>query len=263
MASVAPYGRFVWYDLVTTDAAAAVAFYTAVVGWGTDVWSQSGSTYTMWTANNIPLGGIMAMPADAKARGEMPHWLAYVSTPDTDAMVRQATTLGARVLVPPTDIPTVGRFAMIADPVGALIAPFSPNQPAAPSDARPQIGAFSWHELATDKPDAAFGFYHATCGWAKTDSMDMGAHGTYQMFGWPAPSIGGIYGRPPGQSGPTAWLHYVRVGDLDRAVATVKAKGGTLCNGPMEVPGGDRIAQCQDPQGAAFALHEVKSPSAA
>jgi uncharacterized protein len=249
-------GRFVWYDLVTTDPVAAEQFYTAVIGWGTEAWKQNGSTYTMWTADKIPLGGIMTMPADAKARGEMPHWLAYVSTPDTDAMVQQATSLGARVLVPPTDIPTVGRFAMIADPVGALIAPFSPNQPPSPADGPPRIGTFSWHELATNDPARAFAFYHATCGWEKTDAMDMGPMGVYQMFGWPAPSVGGIYGRPPGQAAaPAAWLHYVRVADLDRAVATVQAKGGTLFNGPMEVPGGDRIAQCRDPQGAAFALH--------
>jgi predicted enzyme related to lactoylglutathione lyase len=247
-------GRFIWYDLVTTDPEAAEQFYAAVLGWGTEAWKQDGSTYTMWTANGTPLGGIMTMPTDAKMRGEMPHWLAYVSTPDTDAMVAQATSLGARVLVPPTDIPTVGRFAMIADPHGAFVAPFTPSRPATPAPAAAPIGHFSWHELATSDPTAAFAFYHATCGWEKTESMDMGPMGTYQMFGWPAPSIGGIYARPAGQSGPVAWLHYVRIQDLDQAIATVQAKGGKLCHGPHDVPGGSRVAQCQDPQGAAFAL---------
>jgi predicted enzyme related to lactoylglutathione lyase len=248
-------GRFVWYDLVTTDSTAAEKFYGAVMGWGTEAWTQDQSTYTMWTANGTPLGGIMTMPADAKMRGEMPHWLAYVSTPDTDAMVAQATSLGARVLVPPTDIPTVGRFAMIADPHGAFVAPFTPSRPATPAPGAAPIGHFSWHELATSDPTAAFAFYSATCGWEKTESMDMGPMGTYQMFGWPAPSIGGIYARPAGQVGPVAWLHYVRVPDLDRAVAAVQAHGGKLCHGPHDVPGGSRVAQCQDPQGAAFALH--------
>jgi predicted enzyme related to lactoylglutathione lyase len=251
-------GRFVWYDLVTTDPAAAERFYGAVVGWGTDLWNQNGSTYTMWTASGTPIGGIMRMPADAKARGEMPHWLAYVSTPDTDAMVAQATKLGARVLVPPTNIPTVGRFAMIADPHGAFIAPFTPSRPAGPSEGPPGIGHFSWHELATSDPVSVFAFYEATCGWQKTESMDMGPMGTYQMFGWPEPSIGGIFGRPPDESdAPSAWLHYIRVPNVERAIEMVKGQGGTLCNGPMDVPGGHRIAQCQDPQGAAFALHAV------
>jgi uncharacterized protein len=253
-------GRFVWYDLVTTDPAAAERFYAAVVGWGTEVWKQDASTYTMWTASGIPLGGIMMMPADAKMRGEMPHWLAYVTTPDTDAMVTQATKLGARVLVPPTDIPTVGRFAMIADPHGALIAPFTPSRPATPIEDPPPVGRFSWHELATSDPAAAFAFYHTTVGWQKTDAMDMGPMGTYQMFGWPTPSVGGIFGRPAGQSGPpAAWLHYVRVPDVDRAIVTVQTKGGKLCHGPHDVPGGSRVAQCVDPQGAAFALHSVKT----
>ena len=252
------FGRFVWYDLVTPNPAGAEQFYMAVLGWGTDVWKQngSGSNYTMWTANKIPIGGLMAMPADAQARGERPHWLAYVSTPDTDAMVRQSASLGARVLVPPTDIPGVGRFAMIADPLGAFIAPFTPNQPAAPAVETPSIGQFSWHELATDDPAAAFAFYRATCGWEKTERMDTGHEGVYQMFGWPAPSIGGIHARFPGQRGPTAWLHYVRVADVGRAIDVVKTKGGKLCHGPIDVPG-SRIASCEDPQGAAFALQQM------
>jgi predicted enzyme related to lactoylglutathione lyase len=107
---------------------------------------------------------------------------------------------------------------------------------------------------------AAFAFYEATCGWKKTDAMDMGPEGVYQMFGWPAPSVGGIYGTPREKAGtPAAWLHYVRVADVDRAASIVVAKGGTIRNGPMDVPGGSRIVMCADPQGAAFALHAIKA----
>ena len=57
---------------------------------------------------------------------------------------------------------------------------------------------------------------------------------------------------------PTAWLLYFRVPDVHAAAGRVKANGGAVVNGPMEVPGGDWIVQCTDPQGAAFALHSTK-----
>ncbi len=84
--------------------------------------------------------------------------------------------------------------------------------------------------------------------------MDMGEAGIYQMFGRGAHPIGGMFNRP--QEMPvSAWLHYIRVADVEVAVDKVKELGGTLLSGPMEVPGGDKVAQCRDPQGVAFALH--------
>ena len=57
------------------------------------------------------------------------------------------------------------------------------------------------------------------------------------------------------RTAPPNWLQYIAVDSADRAAERVTANGGTIMNGPMDVPGGDRIAQCMDPQGAAFAVH--------
>jgi predicted enzyme related to lactoylglutathione lyase len=85
--------------------------------------------------------------------------------------------------------------------------------------------------------------------------MDMGPeHGVYHMYKGNGRTLGGMMNRH-GEM-PVAWLHYVRIPDLDRAVATVKEKGGQVVVGPMDVPGGDRVAVCLDPQGGAFALHQ-------
>ncbi len=248
-----PRGRFVWYELLTSDPDAARRFYGAIVGWGTRAW-EGDASYVMWTNNDEPLGAVMALPAEVKQAGIPPHWLAYVGTPDVDATAKQAKTLGGKVLKAPVDIPTVGRFAVLADPQGAVFAAFTPLGETPGHDGPPQRGEFSWVELATTDHTAAFDFYHALFGWQKTDAMDMGEAGVYQMYGRKGRSLGGMFNKPPEMPGP-AWLCYAMVASADAAAEKVKTLGGKVLNGPMDVPGGGRIAQCLDSQGAAFAVH--------
>lgn len=253
MTEAKPRGRFVWFDLMTTDPAVAPAFYTQVTGWGTSEWP--GTDYTMWTSEGAPLGGVMKLSSDASGP---PHWLGYISTPDVDATVRQAVDLGARALVPPADIPTVGRYAVLTDPHGAVFAAFTPEGPAAGHEGEAQLREFSWHELATHDYPAAFRFYERLFGWEKTTAMDMGEAGVYQMYGRNGVVLGGMFNASPKMPGPPGWLHYVLVDDVNRAVDAVKAGGGQVLMGPVEVPNGEWIAQCVDPQGANFAVHARK-----
>lgn len=250
MAEDKPRGRFVWFDLMTPDPARAIEFYTKVIGWGTTAWEGGPKPYTMWTNSSMPIGGVMDVPA-----GAPPHWMAYISTPDTDATVKQAESLGAKVLHPATDIPTVGRFAVLADPQGAAFAVFTSTSQEPGHEGPAQIGEFSWHELATREAPAAFRFYQQLFGWEKTTAMDMGDAGTYQMYGRNGLELGGIYNKPAEMPGPPAWTHYIRVDDVNRAAEATKANGGQIVNGPMEVPGGDWIFNAIDPQGAMFAVH--------
>lgn len=248
MADVKSRGRFVWHDLMTTDLEKAKAFYTRVIGWGTQVW-EGPQPYTMWTAGGAPVGGLMTLPAAEKAP---PHWLGYISTPDVDGTVAQAQGLGATVLVKPTPIPKVGSFAVLADPQGAVFSAFTPNAEG------PEVqghGQFSWHELMTTDYKAAFKFYHAIFGWETSAEHDMGEIGVYLLFGRDGHDIGGMFNTPPGVPAPPNWLQYIAVDSADRAAERVTANGGMVMNGPMDVPGGDRIAQCLDPQGGAFAVH--------
>jgi predicted enzyme related to lactoylglutathione lyase len=149
----------------------------------------------------------------------------------------------------------VGRFAVMSDPQGAVFAIFTPAGQAPGHEGAPELGEFSWHELATTEPPAAFRFYEKLFGWEKTTAMEMGELGTYQMYGRAGVELGGIFPKPPQMPGPPAWLHYIMVDDADKAAEITTASGGTVVNGPMDVPGGDRIAQLMDPHGAFFALH--------
>ena len=249
-------GRFLWYELMTTDPEAAKAFYADVVGWGAAPWDGGGQPYTMWMNGEAPVGGLMELPAEAAAAGAPPHWLAYIGTPDLDATVSRAQELGAKVIVPTMEIPEVGRMTILADPQDAVFAAYQPASEV-PPEAPPEVGTFSWHELATSDEKGAWSFYSDLFGWETTEEMDMGDLGVYHMYGrpgrWP---LGGIFNRPPDMP-LSAWCLYVKVPDCNAALDAVRTGGGQVLNGPIEVPGGDLIAQCMDPQGAAFCVHQA------
>jgi predicted enzyme related to lactoylglutathione lyase len=246
---------------MTTDPEAAGKFYKKVIGWETQKWEGGGADtqYTMFTNAGTHLGGVMPLPEQARAAGAPPHWLAYTATPDIDRTVADAKKKGARVHVEPTEIPTVGKFAVLADPQGAAFALFTTDREFPGHDGPAKKGEFSWHELMTTDHEAAFDFYHDLFGWEKTDAMDMGEMGVYQMYGRNGMPIGGMFNKTADMPFPPNWLHYVRVDDVHKTAEQIKQNGGQIINGPMEVPGGDWIAQCMDPQGGMFAIHHTKS----
>jgi predicted enzyme related to lactoylglutathione lyase len=107
---------------------------------------------------------------------------------------------------------------------------------------------------------AAMKFYQQAFGWQPGESMDMGKMGQYQMFNRPHGTIGGMMNKPAEMANvPPNWVIYFRVPDVDSAAERITANGGKIVNGPMEVPGGDRVVIATDPQGAAFGLHAKKA----
>lgn len=249
------HGRFTWYELMTLDPAAAQSFYGDVVGLGTQAWEGGDKPYTMWMAGDRPLGGVMTLPDEAKAAGAPPHWIAYIGSDDIDATAAKAKELGGDVVVGPMAIPKVGRFAVMKDPQGAVFAAIQPEGEMHPVE-QDRPGSVGWNELMTSDNAAAYSFYQALFGWDKTDAMDMGEAGTYQMYGLGGGSFGGMMVSPPNHPAPPMWLYYFNVADLDASLAKAKARDAKLLNGPMDVPGGGRIAQLLDPQGVAFAVYQ-------
>ena len=248
-------GRFVWHELMTTDTSAAATFYKKVVGWKTQSWPQDKS-YTLFVAGKMPVAGLMTLPGEAKAMGAPPSWISYIGTADVDGRSARLEKLGGKILRAAWNIPTVGRVAIVQDAQGAVFGLYTPEQ-AGPADARPSLGEFSWHELATTDPAAGLAFYQDLFGWEKTSSMDMGPEmGSYDMFGLNGVPMGGVFRRPPNV--PSHWLPYAMVPDSKKAGKTIGALGATIVNGPMEVPGGDWIVAGIDRQGAAFAVHSLK-----
>jgi predicted enzyme related to lactoylglutathione lyase len=261
-------GRFVWHELMTTDMKSAGAFYSKIIGWKTQHWGKDlsgGGEYTLFVSGKRQLAGLMALPDDAKKMGMPPNWFTYIGTTDVDETARLAASLGATVLRAPQDIPDTGRFAVVQDPQGATFGIFKSNQPAG-ADGAPEVGDFSWHELATTDAKAAFDFYRRLFGWVETSAMDMGPMGVYQMFGQSKDRpLGGLFNKPKEMPGPPTWLPYIRIPDARKSAEAIAKGGAKVINGPMEVPGGDWITQAMDLQGAMFAVHSIASapPAAA
>ncbi|HTK87807.1 MAG TPA: VOC family protein [Nitrospiraceae bacterium] len=250
-----PNGQFIWYDLITTDPSAAQRFYGEVAGWGTADYDNVPG-YTMFTNNGEPGGGYVKA-GDGGMGDAPPHWLPYVGVPNVDQTAARAKELGGQVVSGPADIPNTGRYAIIADPYGAVIAIFTPSTPGEPKDLPPARGQFSWNELTSSDNTGAMDFYQKIFGWEKQDQMDMGAMGTYIMYGKNGKMYGGMMNAAPGM--PIAWLPYVMVDSADKAAERSTAAGGSTILPPMEVPGGDRVAVLRDPQGAAVGVHSRKS----
>jgi predicted enzyme related to lactoylglutathione lyase len=253
-------GQFVWYELMTTDTGAAARFYADVVGWTPRAFGGP-MDYTVLEAGGVGQGGIMKLPQEAADMGTPPCWLGYIDVEDVDAAAEKLKAKGGRVWREPTDIPEIGRFAVVADPQGATFILFQVNpRPAPPQPAEGTPGTVGWRELMTSDWEAALAFYSDMFGWTKDAPHDMGQMGVYQLFAYGGRQAGGMMNKPPFlASAPPFWNYYIYVDSVTAAVDRVKAGGGSVMNGPMEVPGGQWVIQARDPQGAAFCLLSDKA----
>lgn len=245
-------GKILWYELLTTDMKAAEAFYTKVVGWTVSSFEGAPQPYDMFMRTaEAPAAGVMDIPEGMEFP---PRWEMYVGVEKLEDAVAHIERLGGQALGPVIDVPTIGRMRTMMDPQSAVFAIYESTSPQ-PPEADRQVGEASWHELLTTDAEAAMTFYTDLFGWTPTEAMDMGPMGKYHMFGRTFP-LGGMMNKPAELAQvPSHWGIYFRVPDVDAAAERVKANGGQVLNGPMEVPGGDRVVNCMDPQGAAFSLH--------
>jgi hypothetical protein len=247
-------GKFVWYDLMTTDSKAAESFYRSVIGWDAKDSGMTDRSYTLLSVGPTMVGGLMPIPDAARAHGARPVWTGYIGVDDVDAYAARVKSAGGAVHRAPEDIPGVGRFAGVADPHGATFNLFKGNRDEEPAPAAPGTpGYVGWHELHAGDGASAFAFYSGLFGWTKAEAMDMGAMGVYQIFATGGAPCGGMMTKPPETPAPL-WRYYFNVDAIDAAVARVKDAGGQIVHGPMEVPGGSWIANCLDLQGAMFAV---------
>jgi uncharacterized protein len=253
-------GDFIWYELLTTDADGAKAFYDAVVGWTVETQSQLPNGYRIiGRSDGKSAGGILPLTAEMQQHGARPAWLGYIQVEDLDRSVSAIEGAGGKALMPAFDIPNIGRVALVADPQGAafyIMNPIPPaNAPNAKSDvfSPEQAQHVRWNELGTSGQDEAIAFYSGQFGWKQEGEMDMGEMGKYRFIQANGVAIGAIMRKPP-QLPMSAWTYYIGVDDIDRAAGAVDERGGRVVHGPIEIPGGEFALNAIDPQGAAFGL---------
>jgi hypothetical protein len=245
--------KFVWYDLMTPDVKSAAAFYEKVIGWKVADSGMPGMDYWIITINGDQVGGMMPPPPMAK--NDPPVWNGYIHSDDVDADSKKAAKLGGKIFQEPMDIPGVGRFSVIADPAGATFLLFKGNGEAPKEFEMGTPGHIAWRELTHDGFDKVWPFYEKMFGWTKSEAYELGPDYTYQTFGAGGDGMtGGMGPKMPGTDTPPSWEYYFAVSMLDAALNVAKANGGKVLHGPMEVPGGVWVVNCQDPHGARFSL---------
>lgn len=217
--------------LRTTDAEGARAFYASVLG-----------------ARALH---IVPLHEAALARDARPHWLGYLDVGDVDLAASSFTARGATALSPSLVNPEGLKMQVLRDPGGAIVALGRPPAPTPPP------GDVGWYLLHTQDVERATANYGALCGWEFKPPVDAGPHGVLHPFSWepggpPVGSMADVAGRAGVHP---HWLFHLRVPSLDAAVEAARAGGGTVL-GPFTTPAGWRVAVCDDPQGAAFALRE-------
>ena len=235
-----------------------MAFYTALFGWELRPWEMAdGETYDMLYAGEVGIGGVM--PHHAAATGVPSHWIGYLAVSDVDATCVHAQAAGAKELFPPTDIPTVGRFASLEDPTGARFSPFASSSPAMPEPANAPLGTVAWNELMTPDGERAATFYAGLTGW-EVQEMDMGPLGVYRVCRRGTTPVCGIMQLPADAPVAAHWLPYIAVASADAAAARVTALGGELRVPPTDLEDWGRFAMAVDPTGAVFGVLENKRP---
>lgn len=245
---------FVWYELMTSDVDAAGTFYGKVVGWTAADSGMPGMRYSIFSMGERMVAGLMELPAELAASGAKPFWVPYVGVDNVDAYAQKVAAAGGKVYRPAEDIPGVGRFAVVADPYGTAFNLFQPSSEQSPDKPAPGTPGFiDWHELHAGDGEGAWTFFSSLFGWQKDQDMPMGEMGNYRIYKTSDRPVGGMMTKMP-QSPAPFWLLYFAVEAIDAAKDRVTASGGTILNGPMEVPGGSWIVQAMDPQGAPFGL---------
>lgn len=255
-------GAFIWYELMTSDAKSAKAFYDSVVGWNID--AQAASTlpidYRMIKRSDGKFaGGVLTLSKDMADHGAQPGWFGYVHVPSVDAAVEHMVGAGGKVHLPARDMDGVGRMAMVSDPQGAVLYLMTPTPPASDPNAKSDVFSYTeaehvrWNELSTADPKAAAALYAELLGWRQEGSMPMGPMGDYLFLHHGDGMIGAVMQKTPGAPC-SAWGYYIGVDDIDRAAKAVQAGGGKLLGELQEIPGGEFSVKCRDPQGADFGL---------
>lgn len=240
-------GTPIWVDVATTDLAGARAFYGALFGWESEDGDPDFGGYTMFTKD----GKLVAGVGPVMGEGQPAAWSTYLAVHDVDKTTAQVTAAGGRVLMPPMTINDAGRMAMYADPTGAVIGVWQPDQHRG-AELVNEPGTVVWNELATRDVDAAKSFYETVFGLDPQASQFDDTYTTLHAGGKPAAGLLPMPAGYPPQV-PAHWSVYFAVEDTDATVAKLTELGGAVRMPPFDTPPG-RTAVLADPYGAVFAV---------
>lgn len=247
-------GKFVWFDLVTTDVAGARRFYGELLGWTFEQTGTDQDAYTLATVAGAPVAGIARRPVAAKQQ-QASRWVSFISVADVTAGARQVTASGGRLLIPEQVVAGRGTMVVLADPDGApfgLIDSVSGDPP----DVMAEVGEWIWAVYQSPDAGSAAAFYQDIGGYEVIDDDRFPGtpHFLLAADGYTRASLAEI---PPERLElRPAWLYFVRVSDIKASLAQVVRLGGKVLVETRPEALNGRIAVITDPGGAPLGLME-------
>lgn len=250
--SVYAPGEPSWIDLATGDVPAATTFYSTVFGWAADdVPMDDAGGYGMFSLGGRYVGGYQPVQP-----GQPVAWSVYVAVDDVDKTCEVVTGAGGTVAMPPVDVFTSGRMAVVQDPAGAFLSLWQAGEHQG-AQVQDEAGSLTWVELTTGDVEGAKAFYTEVFGWT-AQSSDSGTM-DYTEFKLGERSVAGLM-PAPAEGMPSFWLPYLQPADIDRTVSDATALGATVVQPKTAIPHGE-FAVLTDPQGAACGLYRPGSAS--
>ncbi len=255
-------GAFCWFELATTDQAAAKKFYTSLFGWSAND-SPMGpeGVYTMFQLQGQDTGAAYTLRREQQSQGVPPNWMPYIAVDNADAIGTHAAEIGGKLYAPAFDVMDIGRMAVIADPTGAVFAVWQAKKHSGVGITG-ENGTVCWADLNTPDASAARRFYHELFDWSfvegEKDTSGYLHIKNHEQF------IGGVPSasqRDPNL--PPHWLLYFMVADCDDSEAKANEQGATILLPATTLADVGRFAIIKDPQGAVLALFQPEMKQAA
>ena len=253
-------GTFAWFSLMTHDTDKATSFYKDLLGWTTTDYEIPGhGKSTIYVAGDKNFGNPVPLGEDGK---NIPaHWISYVAVEDVDSSCNSITRMGGKVCVPAFDIPTIGRTAVVSDPVGGTFHIYTPENK--DDDLRmtgDEKGQICWLELMVDEPEKVIPFYAEQFNWKIGEPMPMNG-GAYYSIEICGVKLGGIMKRPPEAAEiPPLWMPYMAITNIDETIEQAKKLGAKIHMPKQEIPETGYFSLIEDPAGAFFYAFEYNMP---
>ncbi len=242
-----------WVDMTTDDLEQSKEFYTTVFGWEYTEQSFGGSAvYTSALKNGKKVAGLMQQSPEQIDHGPPPAWNTYIAVDDAGVITGRVDGLGGQVLMPPVELPSMGKMAAVADPANAIVGLWQPKDHIG-AELVNEPGSLIWNELITDNVAKVSDYFESLFGWA-TNEIETPT-GPYTLVEVDGETVGGIVAkRSPGEN---HWETYFAVENLEEMLAIVGGAGGII-DEPTDI-GFGLIAPVEDPQGAIFHVMQPAS----
>ncbi len=249
-------GSFCWIELATSDQKAAKNFYGTLFGWSAnDTPMGPGDFYTIFQLEGRDTAAAYTLRKEQRSQGVPSHWMLYVAVDSAEATAARVTELGGKVLVPPFDVASFGKMAVIQDPTGPVFSIWEPkgNQGTGITGVG---GTLCWADLSSPDPARASKFYGELFGWKMTSDNDDNPASGYQHIQNGEEFIGGILSAEKDSKIPPHWLPYFLVANCDLSAAKAKELGAGFLLQPATMENVGRMAVIADPQQAVFAVFQ-------